>query len=101
MLPPRLMPPPDLRPQQPGWPLKLRHAQRMRLSAVVFGPAEPAAMLLQHIPVATESDFVLPKLPTLRRAEPRRLVLGKPDAMALQSWIAPTLELWWAPVADV
>ena len=87
------MPPPGFQPQQPGSPPKLPHAQRMLLQAVVFGPAEPATMLLQHIPVATESDFVLPKLPTLRRAEPRRLALGKPEAMALRPRAAPMLGL--------
>ena len=90
---PGLMRPPGLAPRQSGLTPMLRPALRMLLPAAVFRPAEPPTMMLQNIPAATKSEFALPKLPTLRRAEPRPLVLEKPDAMVLQPRAVPMLAL--------
>ena len=87
-----LMRAPGLAPQQSGL-TPVRRALRMLLPAALFRPAEPPTMLLQNIPAATKSEFALPKLPTLRRAEPRPLVLEKPDAMVLQPRAVPMLAL--------
>ena len=93
VLQPGLTRSPGLSPQQPGLTPMLRQASRMLPPAVVFGPVEPATTLLQHTPAATEAEFALPKPPTLRRTEPRRLVLEKLDAMAQQPRAVPMLGL--------